>query len=106
MRSKAAEAGRHTEAMMLMVLFSTNLNPRADPSVARKCETRDGLRPEFLKMARAARAHQRRRSSGNATTLEIASSPALDRRFDCLLLVRAVRGGESNQAGTMPKEAE
>lgn len=98
-RREKPNAGPDTEQKMLKVLFSTNLSPRADPAVADNCETQDGLRAEFSKMCKAARTHERRSSRGTNTI----SSPAVDRRFDCLLLVGATREGESHREGMIPK---
>lgn len=38
---------------MLSVIFSTRLDPREKPSVARRCETPDGLRSAFSRLVRA-----------------------------------------------------
>lgn len=96
-RPKTYEAGRDPEKKLLKVLFSTDLKPRADPSVAGRCETRDGLRSAYSRLIEAAGAHQERRIRGTR------SSPAIGRRFDCLLLVGAATGGESNSRGSIPK---
>lgn len=80
-RPNMSKVGRDTEKKMLKVLFSTNLyplNPRSDPSLAGKCETRDGTRSAFSRLLKA---------SGTRFSGCTQASPAIDRRFDCLLLV-------------------
>ena len=111
-RSNMSKSGRDTEKRMLKVLFSTNLNPRADPSVARGCETRDGRKSEFSKLVKAARDHEKKRVRGpllghhcwNQMRPNTISSPSTDRRFDCLLLVGAARGGEPHRQGSTPSK--
>lgn len=95
-RSSTIAPGRDTEKKMLRVLCSTRLNPRADPSVARDCETPDGLRRVFSEMVRAAGTYPRQGST------ETIASPPSGRRFDCLLLLGATRRAESGREGTMP----
>lgn len=91
---------RDTEKKMLRVLFSTGLNPRANPSVVRECDTPEGIRSAFSKMVRAAGDYP---TVGSTQTV---SSLASERRFDCLLLVRsAARGVRSESPGgrTIPR---
>ncbi|CAN0023178.1 unnamed protein product [Ectocarpus fasciculatus] len=84
------------EKRMLRVLHNTNRNPRADPSVTRRCETPDGLRAEFSKMVRAVPAKPAAGTNGEPfyrshvqgrPDMPIARDAAADQRFDCILLV-------------------
>lgn len=83
--------GRRIEERMLRVLFEKHLRPKEDPTVARLCETPEGLRSEFSKMCKTL---QRKRSVGLQTTDE--------RRYDCLLLVKGGRRGriEARKVGS------
>lgn len=95
-RSSISKTGRSAEKKMLQVLFWTGLNPRSDPSAARRCETRDGLRSEFSKMVKAAGVDQKRARTGTNT---FSNSAATDRRYDCLMLLGAARGDPSYAQG-------
>lgn len=92
-RSNMSKVGRDTEKKMLRVLFSTNLNPRADPSIAEKCETRDGIRSAFSGLLKAPVVSIHWRGSSSTR-----SSPG-NHRFDCLLLVGASQVHESDREG-------
>ncbi|CAN0417089.1 unnamed protein product, partial [Ectocarpus fasciculatus] len=95
---------RRIETRMLSVLHNTKRNPRANPSVARRCETPDGLRAEFSKMVRAVPAKPAASTSGEAFFVSrqsghpdapIERDAAADQRFDCILLVGTEQPGRT-----------
>ncbi|CBN78446.1 expressed unknown protein [Ectocarpus siliculosus] len=103
-RPKMHEASRRIEKRMLSVLHNTKRNPRADPSLARRCETPDGLRAEFSKMVRAVpRKPEASRSGGSFYRSHVLGHPnvpverdaAVDHRFDCILLVGTEEPGRT-----------
>lgn len=95
-KSHVSRVFHETEKKMLKVLFSTRLNPRADPAVAAECETRDGIRSAFSRLLKAAGNHPVRNA------LETRSNPDIERHFDCLLLVGAASVDEANREGSQP----
>ena len=92
-RSNMSRVGRPTEKKLLKVLFSSNLNPRADPSIAGIRETPDGRRSAYSRLFKAPIG-----SSGWESSCS-RSSPAID-RFDSLLLVGPSRGDEAGRGGS------
>lgn len=81
-RSMAPATGRKIEKRMLSVLFANNVNPKANPAVARRCETPKGLRSEFLRMVKTVPARPVSETRSNP------EQNAANRRFDCLLLMK------------------
>ncbi|CAM9766363.1 unnamed protein product, partial [Ectocarpus fasciculatus] len=95
-RPIAFRTTRKVEQRMLAVLYNTNRNPRDDPSVASSCQTPDGLRAEFSKMAKAVP----KKPLGGACAVRGAyrylragtvdprlNQDAADYRYDCILLM-------------------
>ncbi|CAN0358931.1 unnamed protein product [Ectocarpus sp. 12 AP-2014] len=104
-RPKMHVISRRIEKKMLSVLHNTKRNPRADPSLARRCETPDGLRAEFSKMVRAVPKRPEASTSGGGfygslvrgghPNVPIERHAAADQRFDCILLVGTEEPGRT-----------
>ncbi|CAN0164191.1 unnamed protein product [Ectocarpus sp. 13 AM-2016] len=97
---------RRIEKRMLRVLHNTKRNPRADPSVARRCETPDGLRAEFSNMVKAVPKKPEASTSGEAfyrshalghPNVPFHRDAAADQRFDCILLVGTEQPGRTTR---------
>ena len=86
--STAPLLGLACEQLMLRVLLSKQLKPLADPAVAERCQTPQGLRSQFALLVRNT-AH----NSGFASTSSI-HCPGQDVRSPCLDCLLFVDGGQ------------